>query len=105
MLDEYKQIEGQKTSRLFLKQRSLLHKREEEKRIEKFRELKIFFKKTYVDRKVELRRNGEIRASGGPVTMAVRPEPSIPCVTSSAVEEDENPDGPFLLKSHIFVQS
>lgn len=38
-----------------------------------------------------------------PVTMAVSPEPSIPCVTSSAVEEDENPDGPFLLKSHIFV--
>lgn len=36
-----------------------------------------------------------------PVTMAVSPEPSIPCVTSSAVEEDENPEGPFLLKSHM----
>lgn len=33
--------------------------------------------------------------------MAVRPEASIPRVTSSAVEDDENPDGPFLLKSHI----
>lgn len=37
----------------------------------------------------------------GPVTMAVRPVPSIPSVTSSAVEEDENPDGPFLLNNHI----
>lgn len=36
-----------------------------------------------------------------PVTMAVRPVASIPWVTSSAVEDEENPDGPFLLKSHI----
>ena len=34
--------------------------------------------------------------------MAVRPVPSIPWVTSSAVEEAENPDGPFQLKIHIF---
>lgn len=33
--------------------------------------------------------------------MAVRPFPLIPCVTSSAVEEAENPDGPFLLTNHI----
>ena len=33
--------------------------------------------------------------------MAVRPVPSIPSVTSSAVEEDENPEGPFLLNNHI----
>lgn len=33
--------------------------------------------------------------------MAVRPVPSIPCVTSSAVEEAENPDAPFLLNNHI----
>lgn len=39
----------------------------------------------------------------GPVTMAVRPEPSIPLVTSSAVEEEENPDGPFLLNSHMLI--
>lgn len=37
----------------------------------------------------------------GPVTMAVRPVPSIPSVTSSAVEEEENPEGPFLLNNHI----
>jgi len=37
--------------------------------------------------------------------MAVRPEPSIPCVTSSAVEEAENPDVPFLLKNHILSDS
>ena len=37
-----------------------------------------------------------------PVTIAVRPVPSIPCVTSSAVEHAENPEGPFLLNSHIF---
>lgn len=37
--------------------------------------------------------------------MAVRPEPSIPSVTSSAVEEDENPDGPFLLSNHILHPS
>lgn len=36
-----------------------------------------------------------------PVTTAVRPVPSIPWVTSSAVEEEENPDGPFLPKNHI----
>ena len=41
----------------------------------------------------------------GPVTIAVRPVPSTPWVTSSAVEEDENPDGPFLLKGHILSQS
>lgn len=40
----------------------------------------------------------------GPVTMAVRPEPSIPLVTPSAVEEEEKPDGPFLLNSHIFLK-
>ena len=33
--------------------------------------------------------------------MAVRPLPSIPCVTCSAVEEDENPDGPVLLNCPI----
>jgi hypothetical protein len=38
-----------------------------------------------------------------PVTMAVRPVPSVPCVTSSAVEEAENPDGPFHPKSHILL--
>lgn len=37
-----------------------------------------------------------------PVTMAVRPAPSTPCVTSSAVERDENPDAPFLPQNHIF---
>lgn len=36
-----------------------------------------------------------------PVTMAVRPDASIPWVTSSAVEDDENPDGPFLQNGHI----
>lgn len=36
-----------------------------------------------------------------PVTMAVRPVPSIPSVTCSAVEERENPDGPFLSNHHI----
>lgn len=36
-----------------------------------------------------------------PVTMAVSPVPSIPWVTSSAVEVEENPDGPFLLNSPI----
>lgn len=36
-----------------------------------------------------------------PVTMAVRPDPSIPWVTSSAVELAENPDAPFLEKGHI----
>lgn len=30
--------------------------------------------------------------------MAVRPEPSIPCVTISAAEEAKNPDAPFLIK-------
>jgi hypothetical protein len=34
--------------------------------------------------------------------MAVRPVPSTPCVTSSAVERDENPDAPFDPKNHIF---
>lgn len=33
--------------------------------------------------------------------MAVRPVPSIPWVTWSAVEDHENPDDPFLPKSHI----
>lgn len=36
-----------------------------------------------------------------PVTMAVRADPSIPWVTSSAVEEAENPDGPFHPKIHM----
>lgn len=36
-----------------------------------------------------------------PVTMAVRPAPSIPSVTSSAVEEEEKPDGPRLMNGHI----
>lgn len=36
-----------------------------------------------------------------PVTMAVRPEPSILRVTSSAVEENENPEAPLLLSLHI----
>jgi hypothetical protein len=36
--------------------------------------------------------------------MAVRPVPSIPWVTSSAVELAENPDGPFLPKIHIFCR-
>lgn len=31
----------------------------------------------------------------------MRPDPSIPSVTSSAVEDAENPDGPFLLNHHI----
>lgn len=35
--------------------------------------------------------------------MAVRPEPSIPSVTSSAVEEAEKTDGPFLLNNHSFI--
>lgn len=34
--------------------------------------------------------------------MAVRPEPSIPWATSSAVEHAENPEDPFLPKIHIF---
>lgn len=33
--------------------------------------------------------------------MAVRPFPSIPSVTCSAVEVAENPDGPFQPKNHI----
>lgn len=37
-----------------------------------------------------------------PVTMAVKPVPSTPCVTSSAVERDENPNGPFDPENHIF---
>lgn len=40
----------------------------------------------------------------GPVTMAVRPEASIPLVTSSAVEAEEKPEGPFPLNSHISFQ-
>lgn len=35
--------------------------------------------------------------------MAVRPVPSIPLVTSSAVEKAENSDGPFLLNNHSFI--
>jgi len=35
-----------------------------------------------------------------PVTIAVRPVPSIPSVTSSAVEEDEKPEPSFLPNSH-----
>lgn len=34
--------------------------------------------------------------------MAVRPVPSIPSVTCSAVDDDENPEDPFLLNGHIF---
>jgi len=34
----------------------------------------------------------------------VRPVPSIPWVTSSAVERAENPDGPFQPKIHIFCR-
>ncbi|KAL4574815.1 hypothetical protein LXL04_021653 [Taraxacum kok-saghyz] len=37
-----------------------------------------------------------------PVTMAVRPEASIPSVTCSAVEFCEKPDGPGFLNSHMF---
>jgi len=37
--------------------------------------------------------------------MAVRPVPSIPRVTSSAVELAEYPDGPFLLNNHILSLS
>lgn len=37
-----------------------------------------------------------------PVTMAVRPVPSIPFVTSSAVERAENPDAPFIANIHMF---
>lgn len=36
-----------------------------------------------------------------PVTIAVRPDPSIPSVTCSAVERAENPDGPLNPKIHI----
>lgn len=36
-----------------------------------------------------------------PVTMAVRPEPSRPSVTCSAVEYQLNPDAPLLLNGHI----
>lgn len=39
-----------------------------------------------------------------PVTIAVRLVPSIPWVTSSAVERAENPDGPFHPNIHIFLQ-
>lgn len=39
-----------------------------------------------------------------PVTIAVRPEASIPLVTSSAVEAEENPEGPFLMNNHISLQ-
>lgn len=46
-------------------------------------------------------KNRERERNRSPVTMAVRPDPSIPCVTSSAVEEAENPDGPVLLNNHI----
>ena len=35
--------------------------------------------------------------------MVVRPVPSIPGVTSSAVEEAENPDGPFHPKNLILL--
>ncbi|KAL9270055.1 hypothetical protein AKJ16_DCAP09597 [Drosera capensis] len=37
--------------------------------------------------------------------MAVRPEASIPSVTCSAADEDENPDGPFLLKKPVCITS
>lgn len=40
-----------------------------------------------------------------PVTMAVRPEASTPRVTSSAVEDEENPDDPFLLKNHMMSRA
>lgn len=38
-----------------------------------------------------------------PVTIAVRPVASIPWVTSSAVDEAEKPDGPFLLNKRIII--
>ena len=38
-----------------------------------------------------------------PVTIAVRPLPSIPWVTSLAVEYDENPEAPILLNGHPIV--
>jgi hypothetical protein len=37
--------------------------------------------------------------------MAVRPEASIPSVTSSAVEYHEKPDPPFLKKGHMELSS
>jgi len=33
--------------------------------------------------------------------MAVRPVPSRPSVTCSAVDDDENPEAPFFLNGHI----
>ena len=38
-----------------------------------------------------------------PVTMAVRPAPSTPSVTSSAVDHAENPDAPFHFNGHILL--
>jgi len=38
-----------------------------------------------------------------PVTIAVREVEWIPRVTSSAVEDDENPESPFLMNAHIFL--
>jgi len=40
-----------------------------------------------------------------PVTIAVRPLPSIPSVTSSAVELEEKPDGPFFPKNPMLAGS
>ena len=41
----------------------------------------------------------------GPVTMAVRPVASMPWVTCSAVEDDENPEASLLLNGHILFRN
>ncbi|KAK4834301.1 hypothetical protein QYF36_020443 [Acer negundo] len=44
-------------------------------------------------------------APNNPVTCNLRPVPSTPCVTSSAVEDHENPDGPFLPNNFTITDS
>ncbi|RRT77874.1 hypothetical protein B296_00000948 [Ensete ventricosum] len=58
--------------------------------------------KTTTDEAKQLRNQQHKKGrSGRPVTTAVRPLPSNPSVTSSAVDDQENPDAPFRLNGHI----
>jgi len=60
------------------------------------------YRKVYNFRQTQVAKGHETIDRRKPVTMAVRPVPSTPCVTSSAVEREENPDAPFDPKNHIF---
>lgn len=58
--------------------------------------MKDTHEKKYIRKKKKIWKKSE-----GPVTMAVRPVPSRPSVTCSAVDDDENPEAPFLPNGHI----